>query len=188
MCQNIIVAKKWSRRKNKAVKPIEKWSECVLSKINYLHRVNWGKKKDIFISISSHSFLCWISNLTTLFRPSKRLLIFFVFFRPRGGCVQSVGPQLPPVLPLPLSFGAAQRAAILSAHRPHGAGVGRHCCTGREHKDPVLPGYLRTPHAAAKREHLWRIWWVHQLEIWLGPLDKLYWLIWHAISHCCGCF
>lgn len=99
--------------------------------------------------------------------------MFCVFFRPGGGCVQGAGPQLPPVLPLPLSLGEAPRAAVLSAHRPHSAGSGRHRSTGREHKDPVLPRYLRTPHAAAEREHLWRVWWVLQLEIWLDPLDKL---------------
>lgn len=68
--------------------------------------------------------------------------------------MQGAGPQLPPVLPLPLSLGEAPRAAVLSAHRPHSAGSGRHRSTGQEHKDPVLPRYLRTPHAAAEREHL----------------------------------
>lgn len=68
--------------------------------------------------------------------------------------MQGFGSQLPSVLPLPLSFGTAQRAAVLAAHRPHRAGVGRHRCAGREHEDPVLPGYLRTPRTSAEREHL----------------------------------
>lgn len=68
--------------------------------------------------------------------------------------MQGVGPQLPPVLPLPLRSGEAQRAAILSAHRPHSVGFGWHRCAGWKHEDSVLPGHLRAPHAAAEREHL----------------------------------
>lgn len=86
--------------------------------------------------------------------PSNCVSVFCVFFRPGGGWAKGFGPQLPPVLPLPLSFGAAQRAAVVPAHRPHSAGAGRHRCVGWEHKDPVLPGHLRTLRPAAEREHL----------------------------------
>lgn len=93
-----------------------------------------------------------MSDLTiyNLCGPSDCVSVFCVSFRPGGGRAEGFGPQLPPVLPLPLGFGAAQGAAVLSAHRPHSAGAGRHRCAGREHEDPVLPGHLRTPRPAAE--------------------------------------
>lgn len=130
-----------------------------------------GHLKNKPFSISLQSLLYWMSNLTTcdLCGPSNCVSVLCVFFRPRGRWAEGIGPQLPPVLPISLSFGAAQRAAVVTAHRPHSAGAGGHRCIGREHKDPVLPGHLRKPRPAAEWEHLRRVRWVWQLEI----LDKL---------------
>lgn len=85
-------------------------------------------------------------------------------FRPRRGRTESVSPQLLPVLSLPLRSGSAQRAAVLAVHRSHGAGTGRYSCAGRQHKNPVLPRHLRTPHPASEWEHLRRVWWVWQRD------------------------
>ena len=130
-----------------------------------------------------------MSNLTVynLCGPSNCVSVFCVLFRPGGGWAKGSGPQLPPVLPLPLRLDAAEGAAVLSAHRPHSAGAGRHRCVGREHEDPVLPGHLRTPNPSAEWKHLWRVRWVWQLEVWLQPSDKLcYQLIWNASSRHSG--
>lgn len=93
-----------------------------------------------YVKLTSAYHLCGPSNC----------MWFCVLFRPGRGWTEGFSPQLSTVLPLPLGSGAAQRAAILPAHRPHGAGIGWHRCAGRKHEDPVLPRHLRTRHPAAE--------------------------------------
>ena len=112
----------------------------------------------------------WMFNLC----GSSNCPVCFLSSRPGGGRTEGAGPQLSPVLPLPLGTGAAQPAAVLPAHRPHGAGAGRHRGVGREHEDPVLPGNLWAPGPAAEREHLRRVRWVPRVEIWFYPFSIIY--------------
>lgn len=117
---------------------------------NYCSQISFRANCRVIFSISDAVFLL-----------NRRFEVCFLFlgggFRPRGRRLQSVGAELPPVLPLPLGFSPAEGAAVLPADRPHGAGAGRNRRAGREHEDPVLPGHLRPPGAAAERERLRRV-------------------------------